>query len=56
MARTDELYIGRSTRGPGSIIVMHDSEKAWPRLSYLLPNLLAHASKEGFTFATIPIN
>jgi peptidoglycan/xylan/chitin deacetylase (PgdA/CDA1 family) len=41
---------------PGSIIVMHDSEKAWPRISYLLPNLLAHASKEGFTFATIPIN
>ena len=52
----DCLAICKKYLQPGSIIVMHDSEKAWPRLSYLLPNLLAHASKEGFTFATIPIN
>jgi len=41
---------------PGSIIVMHDSEKAWPRLSYLLPHLLTYASKEGYTFAPLSVN
>jgi peptidoglycan/xylan/chitin deacetylase (PgdA/CDA1 family) len=37
----------------GSIVVMHDSEKAWPRLSVLLPALLKFAAQEGYTFATI---
>ncbi|HVZ24773.1 MAG TPA: polysaccharide deacetylase family protein, partial [Sediminibacterium sp.] len=27
---------------PGSVIVMHDSTKAWERMSYTLPRLLAH--------------
>lgn len=39
---------------PGSIIVMHDSEKAWDRLSILLPRLLELASREGYTFKSLP--
>jgi peptidoglycan/xylan/chitin deacetylase (PgdA/CDA1 family) len=35
---------------PGSIIVMHDSEKAWPRLSVALPLLIEHALAAGYTF------
>jgi peptidoglycan/xylan/chitin deacetylase (PgdA/CDA1 family) len=34
---------------PGSIIVLHDSEKAWPRLSVALPLLLSYALNRGFT-------
>lgn len=33
---------------PGSIIVFHDSEKAWPRLKKCLPLALAHYSKLNF--------
>lgn len=33
---------------PGSIIVFHDSEKAWPRLKKCLPMVLAHYSKLNF--------
>jgi len=29
---------------------MHDSEKAWPRLSVALPLLIEHALGEGYTF------
>ncbi|MFM7645683.1 MAG: polysaccharide deacetylase family protein [Sphingomonadales bacterium] len=35
---------------PGSIIVMHDSEKAWPRLSIALPLLLEYALSKGYCF------
>ena len=34
----------------GSIIVFHDSAKAWERLQYALPKTLEHFSKQGFTF------
>lgn len=33
---------------PGSIIVLHDSEKAWPRLSVVLPRLIEYALAEGY--------
>lgn len=33
---------------PGSIIVLHDSEKAWPRLSVVLPLLIEFALAEGY--------
>lgn len=42
-------YIVRNTR-PGSIIVFHDSEKAFPRLEYALPATLAYFSTQGFEF------
>jgi peptidoglycan/xylan/chitin deacetylase (PgdA/CDA1 family) len=40
--------------GPGSIIVFHDSQKAWDRMSIALPIVLAHFSKLGFRFERIP--
>jgi peptidoglycan-N-acetylglucosamine deacetylase len=38
---------------PGDIILFHDSEKAFPRLEYVLPKLLADFSEKGFTFKSI---
>jgi len=38
---------------PGSIIVLHDSHKAFERLKICLPKVLEYFSSEGFTFATI---
>ncbi len=37
----------------GSVIVFHDSLKAWPKLSYILPAVLDHFSEKGFTFKAI---
>lgn len=37
----------------GSIIVLHDSQKSWERLSYVLPKLLAYYHNKGFTFEAI---
>jgi len=38
---------------PGSIIVFHDSTKAWEKMSFALPKVLEHFSKEGFSFAAL---
>lgn len=35
---------------PGSIIVLHDSIKAWPRLKTLLPKLLQYFTEQGYSF------
>ncbi|TCD19380.1 polysaccharide deacetylase family protein [Pedobacter psychrodurus] len=37
----------------GSIIVFHDSLKAFDRLSYTLPKVLAYFTDKGFTFLTL---
>ena len=37
----------------GSIIVFHDSEKAWERMSFVLPVVLEHFSKKGYEFGVI---
>jgi peptidoglycan/xylan/chitin deacetylase (PgdA/CDA1 family) len=37
----------------GSIVVMHDSVKAWQNMSYVLPRLLAHFTERGFRFEVI---
>jgi peptidoglycan-N-acetylglucosamine deacetylase len=37
----------------GSIIVFHDSEKAWERMSFVLPVILEHFSKKGYEFGVI---
>ena len=42
----------RHTR-PGSIICLHDSQKAWPRMSYALPHLLEHYSQKGYQFKSL---
>lgn len=38
---------------PGSIVVFHDSTKAWPRLQYALPKVLAHFAAEGYRFEAL---
>ncbi|RYY25969.1 MAG: polysaccharide deacetylase family protein [Sphingobacteriaceae bacterium] len=37
----------------GSIIVFHDSLKAWPRTQYALPKALEYWQKEGYQFKTL---
>lgn len=37
----------------GSILVLHDSQKAWKHLQYVLPKTLEYYANLGFTFATI---
>ena len=44
--------VKRYTRD-GSIIVFHDSIKAWDKLSYALPKALDWLLEQGYTFATI---
>jgi peptidoglycan/xylan/chitin deacetylase (PgdA/CDA1 family) len=39
--------------GNGSIIVFHDSIKAFERLQYALPRVLKYFSTRGYTFATL---
>ena len=38
---------------PGSIIVFHDSEKAFPRLEYTLPKVLHYFSEKGYLFKAL---
>lgn len=45
-------FIKQQTK-KGDIIVFHDSEKAYHNLKQLLPDYLAHLTKEGFKFATL---
>ncbi|WP_128543626.1 polysaccharide deacetylase family protein [Larkinella soli] len=35
---------------PGSILLFHDSLKAWPRMSFALPRVLSHFSERGYRF------
>lgn len=44
----------RNTR-EGSIVVFHDSEKAFTRLRYALPKTLDHFAAKGFQFNTLPL-
>ena len=39
---------------PGSIVIMHDSLKAEPRLKATLPAILSHFSAKGFSFKALP--
>ena len=38
---------------PGSIVVFHDSEKAFPRLMEALPAVLHHFSRKGYRFESL---
>lgn len=38
---------------PGSIILFHDSTKAWDRMSFALPKVLAYFSNEGYKFKSL---
>jgi peptidoglycan/xylan/chitin deacetylase (PgdA/CDA1 family) len=48
-------YVVRYAR-PGSIIVMHDSAKAWPRLEYMLPRMLQFFHDKGYDMKAIREN
>ena len=39
----------------GSVIVFHDSEKAFPHLQFVLPKLLEHLNKEGYLCSRIDL-
>ena len=38
---------------PGDIVVFHDSEKAWDRMSYTLPRVLEHCRKNKWLLKTL---
>lgn len=38
---------------PGSIVVFHDSTKAWDRMSYALPRVLAYCKEKGWACKSI---
>ena len=38
---------------PGSIVLFHDSEKAWDRMSYALPHVLEHCKQQGWKMKAI---
>jgi peptidoglycan/xylan/chitin deacetylase (PgdA/CDA1 family) len=40
--------------GKGSIIVFHDSAKAWDRMEFALPKILDFYTQKGFQFKVIP--
>ena len=39
--------------GNGSIVVFHDSLKAWDKLEFVLPKILQHYSEKGFRFEAL---
>ena len=39
---------------PGSIILFHDSDKAWPRMSYALPHVLEYCKKKNWQIKALP--
>ena len=39
---------------PGSIVVFHDSSKAYEKMAYVLPLVLDYFTKQGFGFAALP--
>jgi hypothetical protein len=47
------LNIAVKNTKPGSIIVFHDSMKAWERMEYTLPLYIEFCKKEGFTFGIL---
>ncbi len=38
---------------PGSVVVFHDSSKAWERMNYVLPKVLEFFNAKGYQFHTI---
>lgn len=42
------------TSKPGSIIVFHDSSKAFPRIKYALPKTLQFFGERGYRFQSVP--
>ncbi|NII23842.1 polysaccharide deacetylase family protein [Pseudoflavitalea sp. X16] len=53
-AETCTVNVINKTR-PGSIVVFHDSEKAFPRMKDALPRMLKYFSGKGFRFEVIQL-
>ena len=53
---TPETVLQKSIKytKPGSIVVFHDSLKAWTNLHYALPRYLAHFTALGYQFRAVP--
>jgi peptidoglycan-N-acetylglucosamine deacetylase len=47
------LRIATKSLSPGSIIVFHDSLKAWKNLQVALPLFLEHCTNQGYTFSAM---
>jgi len=39
---------------PGSIVVFHENDKAWEKMSYALPRFLDNFHQQGYIFSVIP--
>ena len=39
---------------PDSIVLFHDSDKAWPRMSYALPHVLEYCHRQGWEIKGLP--
>ena len=52
---TKEQCLNNVTKsaGKGSIVVFHDSLKAWEKLQFVLPQMLEHFSKKGYRFEAL---
>ncbi len=48
------LKMVKSKTRSGSILVFHDSQKAWEKLEYVLPELMAYFKAEGYRFEKLP--
>jgi peptidoglycan/xylan/chitin deacetylase (PgdA/CDA1 family) len=51
-AETCSLHVTRKAKA-GSIVVFHDSEKAFPRMKEALPRVLKYFSEKGYRFEAI---
>jgi peptidoglycan/xylan/chitin deacetylase (PgdA/CDA1 family) len=40
---------------PGSIVIFHDSEKAWDRMSFALPHVLAYCQSKNWKMKALPV-
>lgn len=49
----DVVYHVTAHVTPGSIVCLHDSEQAWPRLSKALPLILEYLTQEGYAFKAL---
>jgi hypothetical protein len=41
---------------PGTIVIFHDSEKAWDRMSYALPLVLQHCKQQNWQVKALPLH
>ena len=56
LSKDDCLQNVLKSTNPGSIIVFHDSIKAWNKLEFVLPKILEHYSNLGYVFHAITEN